>query len=238
MSSHVSILLVPGAWHGPWAWDQVSRRLAARGFNVSVLDLASTGAEPATLGGLYDDAARFQETAARLPGTVVAVGHSYGGMVLSQGAAGLPNVGHLVYLAAFMLDAGQSVLSLFGGQIPPILSLDADARATRPVDPAALFYNGCSPESTDYAIAQLTPQSVSSFQQPLTAAAWRDVPSTYILTAQDRGIPASAQDQMAKQATHRHTLDTGHSAQLSQPGVVVELIEHTVASIKLPDRVR
>src|SRR5919202_1635851 len=123
MSSHVSVLLVPGAWHGPWAWDEVAHRLADRGFHVSVVDLASTGAEPATLGGLYDDAARFQETAADLPGTVLAVGHSYGGMVLSQGASSMPNIGHLVYLAAFMLDVGQSVLSLFGGQIPPILSV-------------------------------------------------------------------------------------------------------------------
>jgi pimeloyl-ACP methyl ester carboxylesterase len=238
MSNHVSVLLVPGAWHGPWAWDEVSHRLADRGFNVSVVDLASTGAEPATLGGLYDDSARFQETAADLPGTVLAVGHSYGGMVLSQAAGEVPNVGHLVYLAAFMLDVGQSVLSLFGGQIPPILSVDAEQRATTPLDPAGLFYNGCSPETTDDAIARLTPQSVSSFEQSLTAAAWRDVPSTYVLTAQDHGIPADAQQQMASQATHRHTLDTGHSAQLSQPGLVVDLIERAAASISVPDPVR
>jgi pimeloyl-ACP methyl ester carboxylesterase len=238
MSNHVSVLLVPGAWHGPWAWDEVSHRLADRGFNVAVVDLASTGAEPATLGGLYDDAARFQETAAGLPGTVLAVAHSYGGMVLSQGAAEVPNVGHLMYLAAFMLDVGQSVLSLFGGEIPPILSVDAEQRATTPRDPAGLFYNGCAPETTDDAIARLTPQSVSSFEQPLTAAAWRDVPSTYVLTAQDHGIPASAQQQMASQATHRHTLDTGHSAQLSQPGVVADLIEHAAASINVPETVR
>ena len=238
MSSHVSVLLVPGAWHGPWAWDEVAHRLADRGFHVSVADLASTGAEPATLGGLYDDAARFQEAAARLPGTVLAVGHSYGGMVLSQGASSVPNVGHLVYLAAFMLDVGQSVLSLFGGQIPPILSVDAEQRATTPLDPALLFYNGCSPETTENAIARLTPHSVSSFEQPLTAAAWRDVPSTYVLTAQDHGIPENAQRQMASQASRRHTLDTGHSAQLSQPGLVVDLIERAAASISVPDPVR
>lgn len=80
MSSHVCVLLVPGAWHGPWAWDEVSHRLADRGFNVSVVEPASTGAEPATFGGgLYDDAARFREAAARLPGTVLAVGHTVGG---------------------------------------------------------------------------------------------------------------------------------------------------------------
>src|SRR3954453_5841234 len=112
MSSHVSVLLVPGAWHGPWVWDEVSHRLEDRGFNVSVLELASTGAEPATLGGLYDAAARFEETPAPLPGTGLAVGPSYGCMGLSQGAATAPNIGPLMYLAAFMLEIGQSVLSL------------------------------------------------------------------------------------------------------------------------------
>lgn len=61
--------------------------------------------------------------------------------------------------------------------------------------------------------------------------------STYFLTAQDRGIPASAQHQMAGQGTHLHTADTGRSTQLSQPGLVVYLIEHTAALISVPDPV-
>src|ERR1700683_5271907 len=101
-----TVVLVHGAWHGAWCWDQVVGPLEARGIPVVALDLPGHGASPEPLGDLATDAAALRAALDRVD-TAVVCGHSYGGAVISDGAEH-PAVRHLVYLAAILLDVGES----------------------------------------------------------------------------------------------------------------------------------
>ena len=105
MAERSTVVLVHGAWHGAWCWDEVAARLRADGAPVVAVDLPSV----ASGGDMYDDARSVRETIAAAGGETVVVGHSYGGVVITEAAAGAEGVRHLVYLAAFMLDEGESL---------------------------------------------------------------------------------------------------------------------------------
>jgi pimeloyl-ACP methyl ester carboxylesterase len=111
------LLLVHGAWHGAWAWRPLLDHLD--GLDVRTVDLPSSGADPATLGDLRADAEVVRAALAGTDGPVVVVGHSYGGAVVSEAATADSGAAHLVYLCAFQLDAGESLLAAVGGQAPP-----------------------------------------------------------------------------------------------------------------------
>ena len=215
------LLLVHGAWHGGWAWDPLLPHLAERGLAAEVVELPSTGGD----GDLTADA----ETVRGLLGgddPVVAVGHSYGGMVTSEACAGAPTVSHLVYVCAFQLDIGESLLSAIGGQMPSWTEIDEATRRSR-VAPAAagkVFYGDVDARLAETWTARLTTQTMSSFEQPLTAAAWRDIPSTYVACTADRAIPYPAQQAMSTHAATVHTLDCSHSPFASRPRELADIL--------------
>ena len=126
MAEPVTVVLVHGAWHGAWCWDEVAERLTADGTPVVAVDSPSVAAG----GDMYDDARNVREAIAAAGGETVVVGHSYGGVVITEAAAGAQGVRHLLYLTAFMLDAGES-LATITGSTPPAL---ADRRARRAHD--------------------------------------------------------------------------------------------------------
>lgn len=118
------LLLVHGAWHGSWCWGRLSVALGEAGFETYTVDLPSHGEDTSTLGGLHEDATIIREALSGLPDRTVVVAHSYGGAPVAEGAADAPNVGHLVYLTAFMLDEGESVLGAAGGTATAVLGGD------------------------------------------------------------------------------------------------------------------
>ncbi len=87
-----------------------------------------------------------------------------------------------------------------------------------------VFYNGVSPELTRRSVAKLSLHSRAAAEQPLTNAAWKTVPSTYIICERDRSIPVSAQEAMAQRAGEVLRLDSGHSPFLSQPERLAEML--------------
>jgi pimeloyl-ACP methyl ester carboxylesterase len=157
----------------------------------------------------------------RIDGPVVVVAHSYGGVAVSEGAAHSSNVQHIVYLAAFQLDCGVSVVDACGG-LPEWWNVHGDT--VTPDRPREIFYGDLSEEDADRAIGQLKPESLAAFTEMQSAAAWRNVPSTYVLCEQDRAIPLAAQEQMSARATNTHRLATSHSPFLSKPADVARLI--------------
>ncbi len=107
-------VLVHGAWGGGWVWDDLAGRLEKAGHPVTVVDqLPSAGTDPSVLGDLIADAAYVAEVLDKCDEPVVLVGHSYGGMVITE-LARHPKVRHSVYLAAFLPQRGQSLQSMFG----------------------------------------------------------------------------------------------------------------------------
>ena len=220
MADPPTVVLVHGAWHGAWAWDEVAARLRADGTPVVAVDSPSVAAG----GDMYDDALAVRDAIAAIDGEVVVVGHSYGGIVITEGAAGAQGVRHLVYLTAFMLDEGES-LSTIAGSTPPAWQVpDPDGRMLSVAGAQQVFYNTCDSEVADVAAARLRPQTIASFVQPVKSVAWRAVPSTYVICDRDNAIPVPAQEAMAARADTTHRLDSDHSPFLTDPDAVAGLI--------------
>jgi pimeloyl-ACP methyl ester carboxylesterase len=220
MSEQSTVVLVHGAWHGAWCWEEVVSRLGGEGLAVVAVDLPSV----ASGGDLYDDARALRRVLDDTPGDKVVVGHSYGGIVVTEGAAGAEGVRHLVYLTAFMLDEGESLADIVGRTPPDWQIPDAEGKALTVENPQRVFYNTCPPEVADAAAARLRPHTIAAFVQPVRSVAWREVPSTYVICDRDNAIPVPAQEQMAARAGTTHRLESDHSPFLTNPDAVAQLI--------------
>jgi pimeloyl-ACP methyl ester carboxylesterase len=222
------LLLVHGAWHGAWIWEKVHGVLATAGWEVQTLDLPSTAASGATRYGMHHDAQVVQRHIQQIGRPVVVVAHSYGGTPVTEGAADIPNVRHLIYLAALQLDVGESQLMLSGGTPAPWWIIEGDT--VTPDRPREIFYADVPLEEAERAIAQLRPQSLSVVKEIVSAAAWHTVPSTYVVCEQDRAIPPGVQEMMAKRATSVRHMHTSHSPFLSRPDQLAQLIAEVAAT--------
>jgi pimeloyl-ACP methyl ester carboxylesterase len=220
MADPATVVLVHGAWHGAWCWDEVAARLRADGTPVVAVDLPSVAAGA----DMYEDARFVREAIATAGGETVVVGHSYGGVVITEAAAGAQGVRHLVYLTAFMLDAGESLATITGSTPPDWQIAEPDGRTLTVAGAQQVFYNTCPPEVADAAAARLRPHTIAAFVQTVRSVAWRDVPSTYVICDRDNAIPVAAQEAMAARAGTTQRLDSDHSPFLNDPGAVADLI--------------
>ena len=218
-----TIVLVHGAWHGSWCWSQVQGLLRAAGRNVVTVDLPTVHAENASELGLADDAATVAAAIESAGGEVVIVAHSYGGLPASI-AAITPAVVKLVFLAAFVLDEGES-LGEPGPDEKWWLVDGAMTRLTNIADASAIFYQDVASGVAEEAANRLRPQALRAFTDPVTAIGWRNRPVTYVVTQRDNALPVEDQYAFAERAGAAVvTLDTSHSPFLSRPGEVAEII--------------
>ena len=142
------------------------------------------------------------------------------------------NAAHLIYLTAFMLEPGQSLLGLRGGVEPEWWLTSEDGRTYLPDDPRArLLQRLQRPRSPTRAAARIVPQRKAVFAQELRAAAWQRVPSTYVVCERDNAIPPAVQERMAAQAGTISRIDAGHSPFLSRPHDVQAIIQETLAVV-------
>jgi len=222
------VILVHGAWHGSWAWDAIVARLDGEGIRSVALDLPSKGRDTAALGDLHDDAATVRAAIAAAGAPALVVAHSYGGLPASEGGA---DAAHLVYLAAFMLEPGQSLLGLRNGVEPEWWITSEDGRTLLPGDPEHVFYADCDPAVAARAAAALVPHRKDVFSQELRSAAWRTVPSTYVVCERDNAIPPSLQELMAARAGTVSRIDSSHSPFLSRPDEVTAIIQETLSAV-------
>lgn len=219
-----TIVLVHGAWHGGWCWQRLTPLLAKRGFGCRTVDLPSVGARPGETVGLSADAAAVRAAVAEISGPVILCAHSYGGMVISMAAAEAPNVEHLVYVCAYVPESGQSVTDIRGGKrLPWVQKLDGGLTMVDAERATPLLYGGCDPASQQWAMRQLRPQCNAAFEEAIGAAGWKEVPSTYVICADDRVIePALQREVLAPRTTRIVELDSGHSPFLSMPSELAE----------------
>lgn len=228
MSNDPTILLVHGAWHGAWCWDTMRPLLEARGRTVVAIDLPTVHAPNKAELGLADDVSAVRDAVDAIAGPVVVVAHSYGGVPVTQGLAGVANVTHIVYIAAFALDAGESLLGSVGGVAPTWWMVDGALTTAGNVaePPASLFYNDLPDDLARASVARLVAQATKPFTDVLTQAAWKTIPSTYVITDRDAIFPVFAQEALSARAGSTvHRLDTGHSPFLSQPEATAEIID-------------
>lgn len=211
-----TMLLVHGAWHGSWCWAGLRSALGAAGRSTRTVDLPSAGRDA----GVHEDVHAVLDELGRIDGPVVVVAHSYGGVPVTQAVAETGGVSRIVYLAAYQLDAGESLLGFHGAPIPD------DPAGLQPVpdDPHSMFYGDVPDTEAQEASRRLVPQSTRSFAEPLTKAAWHTVPSAYIVCEHDQALPPQNQETLATRSGEVHRLASGHSPFLSMPQELAALV--------------
>lgn len=215
MSTTPTLLLVHGAFHRREMWDLTVRRLPD--IDVRTVQLPSSAPVPVSrLGDLYDDARAVREAALAVDGPVVVCAHSYGAVPVTQGLAGVDTVKRLVYLHAFLLDVGESMLGNRGGTYPPHWIVDEERGCVEIRNPRRVFYSDLAPEAAQEAVAALGPQSLAAPTQPLTQAPWHTIPSTYVAGDGDNAaVPAAMREKFSARASRVRRMRTAHSPFLS-----------------------
>lgn len=227
MTPAPTLLLVHGAWHGPWMWRLLVEELAD--IDVRTVALPSAGPDAAVLGDLRADAEVVRAAASVVDGPVVVCAHSYGGQPVSEGVAGLSNVVGLVYLCAFQLDIGESLLGAVGGAAPDWWDVHEADGYVDALRPGEVFYADVHPDKARSAADRLGHHSLAAFGQPLLRAAWRTIPSTYVVCERDAAIPVGAQEAMSERARRVLRMPTSHSPFLSRPAQLAGVLRAELA---------
>jgi pimeloyl-ACP methyl ester carboxylesterase len=216
-----NIVLVHGAFADGSGWEGVYQILRKKGYNVSVV------ANPNT--GLAEDVAAVKLVLARQTGPVILVGHSYGGAIITE-AGNEPVVAGLVYISAFVPDAGESLLSLLKAGPPnPHSGILPPENGYLWFDKAKYHQGFCadlSVEKAAFMADSQVPVSASVFASMISVAAWKSKPSWYLVATDDHVIPAEAARFMAKRAGAKISeVKSSHVSYVSQPAAVAKIIE-------------
>ncbi len=221
-----NVVLVHGGFVDGSGWQGVYNILTSDGYNVSVVQNPTLSLE--------GDVAATRQIIDEQPGPVVLVGHSYGGVVIT--AAGTHDkVAALGYIAAFAPDAGESVNTLIadpppGAPVPPILPPKDGFLFLDREKFHQSFAGDLSAEQAAFMADAQVPWGVDALSGTISEPAWRNKPSWYLLTTQDRMIPPPAQREMSQRAGATVTeVAASHSVYVSQPAAVASLIEQAAA---------
>jgi len=228
-----TVILVHGGFADASFWTPVIQKLQARGIPVL--------APPNPLRGLAGDAEYIASFVRQVDGPVLLVGHSYGGAVISVAGAATPNAVGLVYVAAFILDEGESFGEVFAG-FPDTPLLTAVRPGTYPIGNGETAVElSIAPELYQSAFAADLPSEVTEvlavmqrpfaaiFEDRAQAAAWKTLPSWAVVATADNAIHPDAERHMAQRAgAETNEVDASHSIALSQPEAVADLIQTAV----------
>ena len=215
----VSVVLVHGLWHDPAHFDLVAAPLRAGGVEVAVPQLHR--------GSLAADTAAVQEVVDAMAAPPVVLGHSYGGSVIT----GLVGVAHLVYVAAFVPDHGQSAASLGGAEAPVGAAVRRRSDGCSEIDPdqaVAVLYADCPDDLAAWAVGLLRPQAPGCGRGIPERVAWRTTASTYAVCAEDRVVDPDLQRRLAQRCTTAREWATSHSPFISRPDLVLGVLEHAL----------
>jgi pimeloyl-ACP methyl ester carboxylesterase len=220
-------LLVHGAFCGGWVWDDVAERLRKDGHRTQVVDqLPSAGSDPCSLGDLSADVEYVRRGLDTAGEPVVLVGHSYGGVVITE-FANHPKVQHSVYLTALWpQQRGQSALNLFGNVVPdPIIRRDDGTLGiTEDFELAwEKLCNDLDRDRTRRMLSRFLPQSTASFTAPSTVPD-RTHPTTFMIATKESDASVARQEMDAANADYVVRLPAAHMVQLSLPDELAEVL--------------
>lgn len=221
-----NIVLVHGAFVDGSGWEPVARRLEKAGYSVSVVQ------EPQT--SLADDVAATRRVLKMQQGKTLLVGHSYGGMIISD-AGNDPSVAGLVYIAAMQPDKGDSLLSL-AKMYPPaahsIAETDDHFLYLKPESFHADFAADLPEKETALLARSQVMPAVAAFSAPAGEPAWKNKPSWAIVATEDRAINPQLERFMADRAHSKVTeLKGNHAIYASQPQNVAAVIENAARAL-------
>lgn len=227
-------ILIHGAWHGGWCWWRIVERLTALGHEVEAPDLPSHGADPTPASGvtLRDYAASICRRIDASDVAPILVGHSMGGLVVSQVAEERPDrIAKTIYLAAILAEIGGVPLAPVASKpLRESLRPSADGRVIEfaPEGAREVFYAHCSDEDVAFALARLCPQSASvlSTAPLLSAERFGHVPRVYIECLEDRALPVEQQREMYGRigCPDVYSIATDHSPFFSRPDELTTIL--------------
>jgi pimeloyl-ACP methyl ester carboxylesterase len=183
-----TVVLVHGGWRGSWCWAEVVPLLHRQGLCVRTIDLPSIDADPDDGSALSGDAAAVTALLDDTQEPALLCGHSYDRMVITHAAAGRDDVARLVYLCAFMPDAGESLLSIIEGRAPWIVEIEDGRWLPDLEQAAATSYADCDAETQRASTARLRPMPTAPIGEPVTSAAWREPQGQTELTRRKPGM--------------------------------------------------
>ena len=223
----VSIVLVHGALIDGSSWRGVYDVLTRDGYRVSIVQQPLTGFD--------EDVAATKRVLDQQDGSVILVGHSYGGSIITV-AGNDPKVKALVYVAALQPDIGETSAEV----APPMRPASNDLKPTADgfvfLDPAkfAADFGADLPKAqAEFMAHSQMPVSGAAFNVKMTAAAWRDKPSYFIIASQDRALDPEIAQRMAKRAGSKVTvLRASHAVLISHPRDVARVIETAARAVK------
>ena len=234
----LTVVLVHGAFADASSWNGVVERLQAAGLQVT--------APAIPLRGISDDSAYLASFLTQIPGPVLAVGHSYGGAVISNAATHAPNVVGLVFVAAFAPEEGERLGEVEGGSrdsvlnaaLVPIHYPKGDGGETGvefAIDPDKFhdaFAADLPPERTAVMAATQRPVAESAFSEPSGPPAWKSAPSWAVVATGDKAAGADVTRSMAERAGATILeADGSHVIMVSQPETVADVIMTAAAAV-------
>jgi len=217
-----NVVLVHGGFVDGSGWEAVYRILSKNGYSVAVVQNPTIS--------LADDVAATKRVLAAQSGPVILVGHSYGGVVITE-AGNDAKVAGLAYIAAFAPDQGESVSTLIkdpppGAAVPPILPPQGGYLFLDKAKFPASFAADVAAETAAFMADSQVPWGVEALTGTITEPAWTTKPSWYLVATDDRMIPPDAQRAMSRRAGSTVVEVKGsHAVYVSQPQAVASLIE-------------
>jgi pimeloyl-ACP methyl ester carboxylesterase len=230
MDAMGAVVLVHGGFVDGSGWEDVYKILKKAGYNVSIVQNPTLSLE--------DDVAVTKRVIAAQNGPVLLVGHSYGGVVITE-AGNDPKVAGLVYIAAFAPDRGESVAALIkdpppGAPVPPILPPQDGYLLLDKAKFAASFAADVPAEKAGFMADSQVPWGVAALSGSITEPAWKTKPSWYLIATDDRMIPPPAQQFMSKRAGSTVVETKGsHAVYVSKPEAVAAIIDKAAKGVKL-----
>jgi len=226
--STMTIVLVHGGFVDGSGWENVYQILKKDGYNVAIVQHPTIS--------LADDVAATKRVIHAQNGPVILVGHSYGGVVITEAGAD-PQVAGLVYIAAFAPDKGESVSTLIkdpppGAPVPPILPpQDGYLLLDKSKFPAS-FAGDVEEEKASFMADSQVPWGMEALNGAISEPAWKSKPSWYLVATDDRMIPPPAQRLMSKRAGSKVVEVAGsHAIYVSQPNAVAALIKEAAKGV-------
>jgi pimeloyl-ACP methyl ester carboxylesterase len=223
-----NVVLVHGGFVDGSGWEDVYRILKKDGHEVSIVQNPTSS--------LADDVAATKRILAGQKGPVVLVGHSYGGVVITE-AGNDPKVAGLVYIAAFAPDKGESVAALIkdpppGAPVPPILPPQDGYLSLDKAKFAASFAADLPKDKAEFMANSQVPWGVNALSGTISEPAWKAKPSWYLVATDDRMIPPAAQHAMSKRAGSTVIESKGsHAIYVSQPEAVASIIQKAARGV-------
>jgi pimeloyl-ACP methyl ester carboxylesterase len=223
-----NVVLVHGGFVDGSGWQGVYKALKKDGYTVAIVQNPTIS--------LADDVAVTKRAIAAQSGPVILVGHSYGGVVITE-AGNDPKVAALVYIAAFAPDKGESVNALIknpppGAPVPPILPPQDGFLFLDKAKFTASFAADVAADTAAFMADSQVPWGVEALGGAISEPAWKMKPSWYLVSTEDKMIPPDAQRAMSKRAGSTVVEVKGsHSVYVSQPQAVASLIAKAATSV-------